>query len=117
MVGFLLPSIAHPDRMRGIRYLLVREDEILGLIVRTSKGLGKRGLNFSCSPDLRAVLRQNKRGQRRGQALMFAKSLLIRWRLGERRELWDEAKGRVVALRKDRTEKLRRVIVRGCTLM
>ena len=44
----------------------------------------------------KAVLRQNKRGQRRGQALMFTKSLLLRWRLGERRELWDEAKGRVV---------------------
>ena len=27
---------------------------------------------------------------------MFTKSLLLRWRLGERRELWDEAKGRVV---------------------
>ena len=51
----------------------------------------------------KAVLRQNKRGQRRGQALMFAKSLLLRWRLGERRELWDEAKGRVIASRKDRT--------------
>ena len=35
---------------------------------------------------------------------MFTNSLLIRWRLGERRELWDEAKGRVVASRKDRTE-------------
>ena len=34
---------------------------------------------------------------------MFAKSLLICWRLGERRELWDEAKGRVIASRKDRT--------------
>ena len=52
MVGFLLLPIAHPDRMRGIRYLLVREDEMLGLIVRISKGLGKRGLNFSCSPKL-----------------------------------------------------------------
>ena len=41
--------------MRGIRYLLVREDEILGLIVRISKGLGKRGLNFSCSPKLFSV--------------------------------------------------------------
>ena len=51
----------------------------------------------------KAVLRQNKRGQRRGQALMFTKSLLTRWRLGERRELWDEAKGRVIASRKDRT--------------
>ena len=52
----------------------------------------------------KAVLRQNKRSQRRGQALMFPKSLLIRWRLRERRELWDEARGRVVASRKDRTE-------------
>ena len=34
--------------------------------------------------------------------MIFAKSLLIRWRLGERRDLWDEAKGRAVALRKNR---------------
>ena len=46
---------------------------------------------------------------------MLRKSLLIRWRLGERRELWDEAKGRVVASRKDSF--FRRVIVRGCTLI
>ena len=52
MIGFLLLSIAHPDRMRGICYLLVREGEILGLIVRINKGLGKCDLNFSCSPKL-----------------------------------------------------------------
>ena len=52
MVGFLLLSIAYPDRMRGIRYLLMREDEILGMNVRISKGLGKCGLNFSYSPKL-----------------------------------------------------------------
>ena len=69
-VGFLLLSIAHPDRTRGIRYLLVKEDDILGLILMFPK----------------AVLRQNKRGQRRGQTL-FTKSLLIRWRLGERRDI------------------------------
>ena len=33
----------------------------------------------------------NKRGQRWGQALAFTKALLIRWSLGERRGLWDEA--------------------------
>ena len=33
---------------------------------------------------------------------MVPKSLLIRWRVGERRELWDEVKGRVIASRKDR---------------
>ena len=38
--------------------------------------------------------------------MIFAKSLLIRWRLGERRELWDEARGRLVASRKDRTEEI-----------
>ena len=53
----------------------------------------------------KVVLRQNKRGQWRGQALIFPKSLLIRWRLGERREFWDEAKGRVVASQKDRTRR------------
>ena len=52
----------------------------------------------------KAVLRQNKRGQRRGQALIFAKSFLIRWRLGERREIWDEVRGRVIASRKNRIE-------------
>ena len=41
------------------------------------------------------VLRQNRRGQRRGQALSFTKSFLLRWRLGKRRDLWDEA---IVAL-------------------
>ena len=55
MVDFLLLSIAHPDRMRGIRYLLVKEDKILGLIVRISKELGKRGLNFSYFPKLFCV--------------------------------------------------------------
>ena len=39
----------------------------------------------------KTVLRQNRRGQRRGQALSFTRSLLLRWRLGERRSLWDEA--------------------------
>ena len=38
--------------MLGIRYLLVSEDEVLGLIIRTSRGLGKCGLNFSRSPKL-----------------------------------------------------------------
>ena len=64
-----------------------------------------------------AVLRQNKRGQRRGQALMFIKPLLIRWQLGERRELWNEAKSRVVASRKDRTEKIQESHREGGTLM
>ena len=69
---------------------------MLGLIVRVSKGL--------MFPKI--VPRQNKRDQWRGQALIFTKSLLI-WRLGERRELWDEAKGRVVASKKTRIEEVR----------
>ena len=55
MVGFLLLSIAHADRMRGIRYLSMKEDEILGLIIRINKGFGKRGLNFSYFPKLFCV--------------------------------------------------------------
>ena len=39
----------------------------------------------------KSVCRQNRRGQRRGQAIAFTKSLLTRWRLGERKGLWDEA--------------------------
>ena len=46
MMGFLLLSIAYADRMRGIRYLLVKGRNI-GIDCPKSKGLGKRGLIFS----------------------------------------------------------------------
>ena len=39
----------------------------------------------------KSVCRQNKRGQRRGQAIAFTRSLLTRWKMGERQGLWDEA--------------------------
>ena len=39
----------------------------------------------------KCVLRQFRRGQRPQQSYHFTKSLLIRWRLGERQGLWDEA--------------------------
>ena len=45
----------------------------------------------------KTVCRQNKRGQRRGQAVAFTRSLLTRWRIGERRGLWDEI---IMAVRK-----------------
>ena len=39
----------------------------------------------------KCVLRQFRRGQRLQQSYHFTKSLLIRWGLGERQGLWDEA--------------------------
>ena len=45
----------------------------------------------------KTVCGQNKQGQRRDQAVAFIRSLLSRWRIGERRGLWDEA---VMAVRK-----------------
>ena len=45
----------------------------------------------------KSICRQNKRRQRRGQPIAFTRSLLARWKMGERQGLWDEA---VMAIRK-----------------
>ena len=45
----------------------------------------------------KSICRQNKWGQCRGQAIAFTRSLLTRWKMGERQGLWDEA---AMAIRK-----------------
>ena len=99
--GRLLAAVNCASRPDAWDPLLVSEEgRNIGIDYPNKQRARQTWLEFLIFP--KAILRQNKRDQRRGQTLMFAKSLLIRWRLGERRELWDEAKGRVVASRKDR---------------
>ena len=86
--GKLLAAVNEASRPDAWNYLPVEQGGRGGQDTEACQAARKVWLELFLFP--KCVLRQFRRGQRPQQSYHFTKSLLIRWRLGERQGLWEK---------------------------